>query len=93
MSSDERTQRMAKVYDALANLFYEWAPSWQFRKIFEETILELIHEKYPGSKVRILEMGCGHGTWIKYILDKANNPENLVIKGIDISGERIRLAN
>ena len=84
-------QEIAKVYDELADLFCEWTPSWKFRKIFNDTVLELVHQS-SNSNINILDMGCGHGTWIKYVLDRINNSKNLVIEGIDISRERIRRA-
>jgi len=93
MSSDERTRRIAEAYDEVVELFAKWTPSSQFSEIFEETVLELVR-RYSDSfgKVRVLDVGCGHGTWIKYTLEKVGNTTNLHIKGFDISKERIRLA-
>jgi len=93
MSSDERTCRMAKVYDNLVDLFAEWQPSPQFREIFSRTVLQLVKSYGKFSKeTRILDVGCGHGTWIEYILNNVPENLNLTIKGFDISKERIRLA-
>jgi 2-polyprenyl-3-methyl-5-hydroxy-6-metoxy-1,4-benzoquinol methylase len=44
------------------------------------------------KEVRILDVGCGHGTWINYLLEHATQPGILKIKGIDISEKRIALA-
>jgi len=93
LSSDERTQRIAEEYDKLVDFFGRWTPSFQYCKTIEKTALAIV-EKLTESleKVRVLDVGCGHGTWIKFILERAKNPTNLHIKGFDVSRERIRLA-
>jgi len=91
--SDERTHRMAEVYDNLVDLFAEWQPSPQFREVFSRTVLQLVKTYGKISKKpRILDVGCGHGTWIEYVLRNVPEKSNLTIKGFDISKERIRLA-
>jgi len=93
LSSDERTRHIAEEYDEYADIFARWRPSSQFREIFEKTVLELVERHSDLSqKVRVLDVGCGHGTWIKYTLERTRNFTNLHIKGIDISRQRIRLA-
>ena len=93
MSSEERTQRIAEEYDKLVDFFGSWRPSSKFREIFEKTVLKLVSRYSDCScKVRVLDVGCGHGTWIKYILERIENNRTLHIKGFDISKERIHLA-
>lgn len=73
-------------YDRAADRFAKWSPSHQFKAIIDKTIFSSIH-----PNATILEVGCGHGTWIKYILDKSLAPISS-FDGIDISENRISLA-
>lgn len=87
---------MAAGYDRISKYFLKWEPSPQFRKIMDSVLIRFIDNELSRAngkeKVRILDMGCGHGTWIEYILSKIKNPENLWITGIDLSKERILIA-
>lgn len=93
LAFDEQTRELAKRYDKALNHFSKWTPSVQLRTIFKEAILGLLgNETSLSKKIRILDVGCGHGTWIKYILDRIQDPTRLDITGIDISEGRIRSA-
>ncbi len=93
MKKFDRFQEIADLYNNFSEVLYEWSPSVQFKKIFDETVLEIVEKKCKLShEVRILEVGCGHGTWINYLLKRVTNPTNIKIKGIDISEKRISLA-
>lgn len=89
----DRVQEIANLYDTFSKDFLKWSPSAQFRQIFDETVLEIVENKCKSlEEVRILEVGCGHGTWISYLLENATKPDILKIRGIDISERRIALA-
>jgi len=39
----------------------------------------------------ILDVGCGHGTWLQFLLDNVPNASDLELYGIDISKARIEI--
>jgi 2-polyprenyl-3-methyl-5-hydroxy-6-metoxy-1,4-benzoquinol methylase len=86
-------RELAKRYDSIADYFLRWTPSFQFREIVDKVLLELVrNETSRHGKLNMLDVGCGHGTWIKYILERIEDDSRLKITGIDISQERINLA-
>ena len=42
------------------------------------------------SNLKILDVGCGYGYWLRYLVEFGASPENLV--GIDLSAHRIEVA-
>jgi 2-polyprenyl-3-methyl-5-hydroxy-6-metoxy-1,4-benzoquinol methylase len=89
----ERIQKIEDHFDSFSEHFLKWSPSVQFQQIFKETVLKIAENTYKSlSEVKVLDVGCGHGTWINFLLKNATNPEILRIKGLDISKERIALA-
>jgi 2-polyprenyl-3-methyl-5-hydroxy-6-metoxy-1,4-benzoquinol methylase len=86
-------QELARRYDKISNYFLQWTPSPQFQKIMNIVLLKLINDAIKRYKaVKILDVGCGHGTWIKYILNNIPDASAISITGIDISKKRIQIA-
>ncbi|MGD0644432.1 MAG: methyltransferase domain-containing protein [Candidatus Bathyarchaeia archaeon] len=91
--SIDKTQKIANNFDDFSEVFSRWSPSEGFRAIFKETVFQIIENECKTMKVlRILDVGCGHGTWISYLLKNATSPSDLRIRGIDLSEKRILLA-
>jgi 2-polyprenyl-3-methyl-5-hydroxy-6-metoxy-1,4-benzoquinol methylase len=91
--SVDRVQKIANLYNDFNEAFLKWLPSKQFREIFDNSVMEIVEEKCKTQNtVRVLDLGCGHGTWISYLLSKTTMPGKLKIKGIDISEKRIQSA-
>jgi SAM-dependent methyltransferase len=80
--------RVAEQFDEVAQRYLSWSPSSQFQEIMRQTVLSSIT-----SRTRtILEVGCGHGTWLKFILDNVHDSSILDLDGIDVSTARIAIA-
>ncbi|MFQ5422830.1 MAG: class I SAM-dependent methyltransferase [Phycisphaerae bacterium] len=90
-SLSAHTRKVRVVYDDLQPHFARWTPSANFRSIFARTVLDEIHRVLARvQRVRILEVGCGHGTWAEEIYRQIKNPEQRMdYLGIDLSSVRI----
>lgn len=87
MTSPVETQ-----YDRLAGAFAQWVPSPRFQRAFVSSVIAWLNET-PGQPRRILDAGCGHGTWIKKLLEEVPGAaDRFTITGIDLSHERVAVA-
>jgi len=72
----DRAARVRDAYIALHEDFSVWTPSAAFRGTFHATALEEARRRLQSQdKLRVLEVGCGHGTWAEELynhLDQAD---------------------
>jgi 2-polyprenyl-3-methyl-5-hydroxy-6-metoxy-1,4-benzoquinol methylase len=90
---NDRVREISKRYDKVAEYFTEWVPSTQLKTIFNNTVLKILDNQLADHEsIKVLDVGCGHGTWIKYILENVKSRSKLDVTGIDLSHKRIELA-
>lgn len=91
---DKKTIQIAKQYDQASEAFLRWKPSAPFTEIFERVMAKILDTLPPGNPpFHLLEVGCGHGTWIQQMADAAQRRGRIVtLEGIDPSGVRIQKA-
>jgi ubiquinone/menaquinone biosynthesis C-methylase UbiE len=90
---EKEMEQLAKRYNKIYDYFLSWEPSPQFREIMDKTLITIVEKSINSSeKTVILDLGCGHGTWIKYILEHVGASDKLDIVGLDLSEKRILLA-
>ncbi|MFQ5429765.1 MAG: class I SAM-dependent methyltransferase [Phycisphaerae bacterium] len=89
--SGVRSQRVRDAYDRLHPVFARWTPSTAFRTVFARSVLEEIRRRIAVSTpVRILEIGCGHGTWAEEIHAQIEHADRHVrYLGVDLSPQRV----
>jgi trans-aconitate methyltransferase len=86
------TNEVEAQYDRLSGAFAKWTPSRRFQHTVELSVIAWL-KAAPDRELRLLEAGCGHGTWIKKLLADFPPPRHrLSILGIDLSSERLALA-
>ncbi len=85
------TRKVRAAYDALHPHFARWTPSASFRSVFARAVLDEIHRILArAAHVRILEVGCGHGTWAEEIYHEIERSEKRIdYLGLDLSPARI----
>jgi SAM-dependent methyltransferase len=98
MPLDQEVERISAEYlrrsRELPADFYEW--SRPANLVFHEQVvrgcIELLHRArlFPLSGQRVLDVGCGSGTWLLEFVQWGAQPEDLC--GIDLSPERIGTA-
>jgi len=84
-----RVEEIKKDFNNTCEIFAKWIPSKDFVEIFDKSVLPLI-DGLKKELIKILEVGCGHGTWLEHLYDLGY--ANLLYKGIDLSPKRIKLA-
>jgi trans-aconitate methyltransferase len=81
-----------RVYRTLSAEFLAWTPSPNFQAVYAQTAGRLLTCVEHDRPVRIIELGCGHGTWLKQsvelLRDRGRDCEAI---GLDLSTERLRL--
>jgi ubiquinone/menaquinone biosynthesis C-methylase UbiE len=75
-----------KIYDTSSNLYFE--SRWKnCQDIFEKIKQVIIDELQPKPDDKILDVGCGPGTWTRVFKEFSAN-----VTGIDISEEMLKIA-
>ncbi len=89
-----RASRVQRVYQELVDDFAKWTPSEAFKAIFHKTVISEIERRLESTRsIRIVEAGCGHGTWAQEIFQTICGADGRVeYLGIDFVAERIQLA-
>lgn len=85
------TERVRQAYDTLVHDFAKWSPSANFRGVFEQTALAEVRRRQQDGPVRVLEIGCGHGTWAEILYKGVADAERLTYLGIDLSAPRVEI--
>ena len=85
------TERVRRAYDTLVHDFAKWSPSANFRGAFEVTALAEVRRRQQHGHVRVLEIGCGHGTWAEILYRGATDAGRLTYLGIDLSAPRVEI--
>ncbi len=81
-----------KYFDEAEAIYAKYLLPENLIEIFKKAILSCIKEKLSRmQKIRILDVGCGNGRWMKYILENVDNEVAIEIDGIDISDKLISL--
>lgn len=91
MSEHGDESRVGRLFDGLSGEFMGWSPSAHFLEAYDATVGARL--RCAGrSKLRIAELGCGHGTWLKRSLDIARaTGATCDALGLDIASERLKL--
>jgi len=89
----DRAARVRDAYIALHEDFSVWTPSAAFRGTFHATALEEARRRLQSQdKLRVLEVGCGHGTWAEELYNHLDQADDRVdYLGIDFTEPRIDL--
>ncbi|MBI4143506.1 class I SAM-dependent methyltransferase [Candidatus Woesearchaeota archaeon] len=90
MGNQKRKHDIMGNFDRATPTFAKWVPSRRFKSIFDKTIVHIL-ESFSKEKIRILEIGCGHGTWLEAI-NKLDFSKKIRYTGIDFSEKRIEAA-
>lgn len=62
-------QRVCAAYTSLNNDFSHFVPSASFRAAFNDSVVaEAARRIASGESLRLLDIGCGHGTWLEELL-------------------------
>lgn len=69
----ESISPIALEWDAYGQRCLSWTPSRAFQETMKRAVLDFISNRTKS----ILEVGCGHGTWLDFILHNASNPTDL----------------
>ena len=85
---DEIAEQVRRQFDAGVQRYLRWTPSAQFQGIMRWILANSLTSRTKG----ILEVGCGHGTWLEFILNNVPDAARLEFFGIDISQARIMAA-
>jgi cyclopropane fatty-acyl-phospholipid synthase-like methyltransferase len=85
---DDRLRHVAEQFDDAAERYLNWVPSPQFQQTMQRTVLASITK----CTRAVLEVGCGHGTWLRFILETVPNSDSFDLHGIDVSTKRIKTA-
>lgn len=78
-------------FDSAAEIFAKWKPSERFEDIFRKSVVEILSSLRNNPKINILEVGCGHGTWLGFI-SQLKFSKKIYYVGIDFSNNRIQTA-
>jgi ubiquinone/menaquinone biosynthesis C-methylase UbiE len=83
-----------RSYERHVETFEEWTPSAAFQETFRLSVIAEIARRLSTAKsVRILEVGCGHGTWARQIYNAFPGDERRIeYVGIDFTEARIEAA-
>ena len=82
-------ERVQGSYTRLAASFEAWTPSADFRTTFHQSVLAEIDRRLEQRpSLRILEVGCGHGTWAREIFEH-NSDRAIDYLGIDFTECRV----
>jgi 2-polyprenyl-3-methyl-5-hydroxy-6-metoxy-1,4-benzoquinol methylase len=94
LSAPSHSGRVREAYVALFDEFRKWTPSQKFRDAFHAGVVAEIRRRLATqSKIDILEVGCGHGTWAQEIYRSIDDADARVsYLGIDFTEPRIALA-
>jgi ubiquinone/menaquinone biosynthesis C-methylase UbiE len=89
-----RSARVQQVYQDLFDDFAKWSPSPAFKSVFQHSVIGEINRRLQtDDSLRILEAGCGHGTWAQEIFDSIPNADTRIdYQGMDFVAQRIELA-
>jgi|GEM_PF-4301093 cyclopropane fatty-acyl-phospholipid synthase-like methyltransferase len=90
MQMKKRKLEIIGDFDDAAGIFAEWGPSERFREAFGKSVVKVLESFKKNSRMRVLEVGCGHGTWFGLISKKLSKKMDYV--GIDFSGKRVEAA-
>lgn len=78
-------------FDDATKIFAEWSPSGRFREVFSKSVVEVLNSLKKNSRMHVLEVGCGHGTWF-VIISQLKFSKKIEYVGIDFSAKRIETA-
>ncbi len=83
-----------RSYARHVETFEKWTPSTAFRETFHRAVLDEITRRLSAtSALRMLEVGCGHGTWAEEICQTiADAGRKIEYVGIDFTEARIEAA-
>jgi SAM-dependent methyltransferase len=86
-------QDVRRAYIALHDDFSAWSPSEAFRHVFCEAVVADVRDRLAvRDRVRVLEIGCGHGTWAGELIAALGPDASRVdYTGIDFTEPRIEL--
>jgi ubiquinone/menaquinone biosynthesis C-methylase UbiE len=94
LTPTDHKMSVQRSYARLVDTFENWTPSVPFRETFHRSVLDEITRRLATAKsVRILEVGCGHGTWAKEIYNTIPDADHKIeYVGIDFTAPRIEAA-
>ncbi|MBI2541591.1 class I SAM-dependent methyltransferase [Candidatus Woesearchaeota archaeon] len=87
----DRKTGIVEDFDDATEIFAEWKPSERFAGIFGKSVAEALKPLKAKNRINVLEVGCGHGTWLGY-LDRMGISKKISYVGIDFSRKRIEAA-
>lgn len=84
------------TFNACEDLFLRWMPSPPFKRLMQQTVFKEVFERVMQEEkaaIRVLDVGCGHGTWIKWLLESFPDwAQRLHILGVEPSSHRLQQA-
>jgi ubiquinone/menaquinone biosynthesis C-methylase UbiE len=91
---NRRATRVQRVYEELFDDFAKWTPSAAFKAVFQQSVIAEINRRLQSQdSLRIVEAGCGHGTWAQEIYESVSDADTrIAYQGIDFVASRIALA-
>lgn len=91
---DPGLEKLRRAYAELWRDFEEWTPSDTFRRVFARVVVAEVRRRLAGGgRVRIIEAGCGHGTWAEELFQALSaDGDRIDYLGLDFVEPRIRLA-
>lgn len=90
----QHKESVQRSYARHVETFEKWTPSAPFRETFRRAVLDEITSRLSAaSSLRMLEVGCGHGTWAEEIYNSvADAGRKIKYVGIDFTEARIGAA-